>query len=90
VAAQVVDGRRGRVLLVRRRQALAFVEDEALLVVLALAFPGLRDGGDELGVASARDDPLGWLPLVVEFPVLRRVFVRGVEDGALEKAVFHN
>ena len=49
----------------------------------------LRDGGDEVGAAARFDDAIGRLAVGVEFPVLGRIGVRGVQDRALEELVGH-
>lgn len=72
------------VLLGRSRQALAFVEDEAGLLLVLLR---LRNRGDEFGVTPRLDDPLGRLPVLVQLPVAGGVGVRRIEDGALEEGV---
>ena len=61
-----------------------------LLALCRLALPRLGNGRDELRAAPVLDDLLGRLDLVVEFPVLRWVPVRGVEYGLFEEAILHD
>ena len=57
-----------------------------LLAVFPL-FPGLRDGGDEIGDAARRDDPLRRLAAAVQFPMARRQLIGRVENRVIEKWV---
>jgi len=40
-------------------------------------------------MTAAPDDPLGRLAIRVKFPVLKWVFVWGVEDRLFEESIFH-
>jgi hypothetical protein len=71
--------------LIFGRKPFAFVEDELLLDGQSLALSGLRDRHDELRGPPALDDLLCRLPLVIKFPVTRRVLVRRVEDRTFEE-----
>jgi hypothetical protein len=86
VTAETVYYGRGIVLLIFGRKPHAFVENEPLLSDgRAFALLGLRDRRDELCGAPSLDDPLRRLTLVIELPVTRRIFIRGVKDGTLEE-----
>ena len=87
LAAQVVDDRDGIVLLTALGEGV--VHKELLLHALALVLLRLGDGDHELGDAAGWDGLLGRLPLVVQFPVLGRVGVGGVEDGVGKESIIH-
>jgi len=72
------------VLLGRSRQALAFVEDEAGLLLVLLR---LRNRGDEFGVTPRLDDPLRRLSILIQLPVAGGIGVGGIENGVFEERV---
>ena len=89
VATELVDDGRRIVLLGLRGNPGAIPELQRVLGAGGLAFPGLRDGGDELGPPAPVDEPVGRLPLRVELPMAGGVLVRGVDDRMGEEAVGH-
>ena len=52
-------------------------------------FLGFGNRRDELDATPFVYDALGRLTLCIELPVLARIFIRGVEDRTLKKAIFH-
>ncbi len=54
-----------------------------------LALLGCRDRHHEVCASAAIDDALRGLLVLAEFPVVRRVLVRGIQDRALEEGVAH-
>ena len=82
---QLVDDRRGIVLLPGGRDAGAFVEDEPLLALRSLVLLRPGDRRDEPSLAAGLDDAPGRLPIGVQVPVAARVAVRRVEDRPLEE-----
>jgi len=73
------------ILLGRRGQPFAFVEHELLLCVGAFALPGLGNRRDKLGAATALDNLLCRLPLVIKLPVSCRVGIGRVQDRMVEE-----
>lgn len=45
--------------------------------------------GDKLGVAAPLDDPLGGLPMLVQFPVPAGIFIGRVQDWLFEELIGH-
>ena len=68
--------------------ALPVIENEGLLGS-TLALFGLRDRSDELRPATGFEDLLGRLPVLVQFPVLRRAIIRRVENRVVKEGVGH-
>ena len=89
LTANLIHHRRDVVLLLLRRQPLALVKDELLLILGSPPLLGLWNRRDELRAAPVLDDLLGGLALIIKLPVLRRVLVRGVEYGLFEEAIHH-
>lgn len=67
----------------------SLVEYHLALGARAFAFLRLRNRRDELRASALLDDPLRWLPLIVQFPVTLRECIRGVDDRVLEEGVAH-
>jgi hypothetical protein len=63
--AQLVDDGGGIVLLLRGRDAGAFVEDQTFLALRALVFLRAWDGRDELRLAPGLDEATGGLAVGV-------------------------
>jgi hypothetical protein len=89
VATQLVDDRRGVVLLLGSGNAGALIEDKSLLTLDALVLLRPRDGRDEPRVAPRLDDLPRGLAIRVELPVAARIRVRRVEDRPLEERLVH-
>ncbi len=89
MAANLVNDRRGIVLLLRRGKAQALVEHHALLDRRAFALLGLGDRRDEIGLAAGFNDLLRRLSRGIELPMPPWAVVGGVEDGVLEEGVGH-
>ena len=76
VVPKLIDDCRSRVvLLLLGGEALAFVENNLLLLGGGLLLPRLRNGRDELGLATAFDDSLRRLAVLIQLPVLSWVFI---------------
>ena len=91
VPPYLVHGGGDVILLLCGGQPGAFVHDElALGLARPSALARLGDWRDELGAAAGRDDLLGRLALGVQFPMPRRILVRGVDDWLVKEAVFHD
>jgi hypothetical protein len=86
---ELVDDRRGIVLLLFGREPSAFIKNDFPLCRLRLAFPGLRNRGNEFRAPAASDDSLCGLALIVELPMLSRVFIGRVQDGPFKKWISH-
>ena len=71
------------------REALALIKQECGLLGGSLALSRLRNRGDELRPPAGLQNSLGGLPRIVEFPMLGRVFVGGVENRTFEKSIRH-
>lgn len=83
VVADFIDNGSSFVLLRFRGKTFAFVKRQTLLPRFPLS--GLRDGGDEFGLAARVDDPLRGLAMLIQFPVLLRIFVRRIQDWMFKK-----
>ena len=90
VPAHLVNDRRDVILLLFGREALAFVEHEALLLVLGFVLLGLGNRRDERDRAAALKDFLGRLPVPVEFPMPGRPHVRRIQDRVVEEGIRHD
>ena len=76
---------RGRVILLRvSGDRLDFPEWQRMLIGGRSASPWLRYRRDELRTATAFDDSLCWLALGIEFPVLSRLLVGGIQNRLLK------
>lgn len=47
------------------------------------------DGRDERDASAPLDDSVGGLPVLIQLPVPRRVFVRRVQDRSFEEPLLH-
>jgi hypothetical protein len=88
IAADLVDNRGRIVLLLLRREALAFVEHKSRLGG-GLALLGLGDRRDEFGTAPALDDLLSGLARLIQFPMPPRGVIRRIQNRMIEEGVRH-
>ena len=91
--ANEVDVAGGVVLLRAGGQSLAFVHDERDLSAVGfvgLAFFRFGDGRNKFRPAAAFDNALGWLTLLIQFPMFGGTFVRRVEDRLSKEKIIHN
>src|SRR5687768_13530879 len=84
---ELIDDRRGIVLLLLTRDPL-FILKENLFLPLLL-FLRLRDGRDVFRGAAVLHDAVCWLSRFIELPVLLRVLVRRIQDRLREEGVGH-
>ena len=86
---QFVDDRSRIVLLLLGRKAFAFVKNDLLLVGGASSLLWLRNRRNKFCAAPLVDGSLRWLPSIVQLPMLRRVFIRRIQDRVFEERVNH-
>ena len=87
--AHFVDNRRRVVLLLFRRKTLAIIENESLLRGRFLSLLRLGDGRDELSRPASLNGLLRGLPAIIQLPMPRWAFVRGIQYRVIEERVRH-
>src|SRR4051812_11572831 len=69
---------------------MPFGRSEQYLLGRPLLLPGFRNGRDERGLAARLEDPLGRLPLRIQFPVEGRGTVWRIENRLREESIRHS
>jgi hypothetical protein len=89
MAANLIDDRRGIVLLLFSRETFAFVENKSRLAGgLPLLWLGNRR--DEPRAASVLNDLLRRLASLIELPVAPRICIGRVQYGTIEERIGHS